>query len=197
MIKELTVKPESIKEVELNPDKAPEIYEGYLYRFTNLDNGCIYVGVHKGPVSDNYWHSSTDEEFKSIWKRVEQAKLSNSLDSDDIKLNEEELKKRYEKIAIRRVKLALIVSSIAEKNNIEVSNEELSNEMIKYSKNYPGQEKQIFEYFKKNPSEIEVIRGPLFEKKVIDFIINKTNKINKKVSIKEVLEIQSKAFGQK
>jgi hypothetical protein len=66
MIKELTVKPESIKEVELNPDKAPEIYEGYLYRFTNLDDGCIYVGVHKGPVSDNYWHSSTDEEFKSI-----------------------------------------------------------------------------------------------------------------------------------
>ena len=83
------------------------------------------------------------------------------------------------------------------KDNNKSNNEELSNGIIQYSKNYPGQEKQIFEYFKKNPAEIEVIRGPLFEKKVIDHIISKANKINKKVSIKEMLEMQSKAFMQK
>ena len=149
--------------------------------------------IHKFDIPEGIYN----EEFDSIWKRVEQAKLSNSLDQDDVKLNEQELKKRYEKIAVRRVKLALIVSFIAEKNNIEINNEELSNGIIQYSKNYPGQEKQIFEYFKKNPAEIEVIRGPLFEKKVIDHIISKANKINKKVSIKEILEIQSKAFMQK
>ena len=149
--------------------------------------------IHKFDIPEGIYN----EEFDSIWKRVEQAKLSNSLDQDDVKLSEQELKKRYEKIAVRRVKLALIVSFIAEKNNIEINNEELSNGIIQYSKNYPGQEKQIFEYFKKNPAEIEVIRGPLFEKKVIDHIISKANKINKKVSIKEILEIQSKAFMQK
>lgn len=63
---ELMVQPESIKEIDLNFDKQPNQYEGYLYRFTNLDNGRIYIGVHKGIVSDNYSNSSTDEEFKTV-----------------------------------------------------------------------------------------------------------------------------------
>ena len=63
---ELMVQPESIKEIDLNFDKQPNQYEGYLYRFTNLDNDRIYIGVHKGIVSDNYWNSSTDEEFKAV-----------------------------------------------------------------------------------------------------------------------------------
>ena len=63
---ELMVQPDSIKEIDLNFDKQPNQYEGYLYRFTNLDNGRIYIGVHKGIVSDNYWNSSTDEEFKAV-----------------------------------------------------------------------------------------------------------------------------------
>jgi hypothetical protein len=57
--------PKSIKEVNIGEE--PKIYEGYLYRFTNLDNSKVYVGVHKGYVGDGYWHSSTDTEFKKVF----------------------------------------------------------------------------------------------------------------------------------
>jgi len=57
--------PPSIKEVHIQQE--PHVYEGYLYRFTNLDDKKVYVGVHKGFVGDGYWHSSTDTEFKKIF----------------------------------------------------------------------------------------------------------------------------------
>jgi hypothetical protein len=57
--------PKSIKEVNIGEE--PKIYEGYLYRFTNLNDNRVYVGVHKGYVGDGYWHSSTDVEFNKIF----------------------------------------------------------------------------------------------------------------------------------
>ena len=76
------------------------------------------------------------EEKKSIWHRVEHAKKDGTLDPDDINLKEEELKKRYEKIAERRVKLALIVSNIATKNKISINEEEITKGLIEYTKNF-------------------------------------------------------------
>lgn len=66
MRQELIFRPDSIKELEMNYDKQVNFIDGYLYRYTNLDNGRIYVGVHKGEVSDSYWNSSTDKEFKAV-----------------------------------------------------------------------------------------------------------------------------------
>ena len=68
---------------------------------------------------------------------------------------------------------------------------------MQYSKNYPGQEKQVLDYFKKNPSEIEVIRGPLFEKKVIEYVMSKVKKNEKKVNINEFNQIQSKLLNNR
>ena len=50
--------------VEVVIPEPPKIYEGFLYRFTNLDNQIVYVGVHKGTVDDGYWHSATDVDFQ-------------------------------------------------------------------------------------------------------------------------------------
>ena len=135
------------------------------------------------------------DENNSIWERVENAKKEGKLDPDDLQLNEKELKVRYEKIAKRRVKLALIISHIANKNNISVNQEEITQGLMDYSRQYPGQEKQIFEFFKKNPAEIEIIRGPLFEKKVIEHIMKKITKVNKDINIKEITKLQSKVFN--
>ena len=137
-----------------------------------------------------------EDEFNSIWKRVELAKKNDTLDPDDKTLKDNDLKKRYKMIATRRVKIALIVSSIANKNSINVTNQELNDGIIKYASNYPGKEKQIFEYLKNNPSEIEVIKGPIFEKKVIDHVMNKAKINNKKISVKELFDIQTKAFKE-
>ena len=135
-----------------------------------------------------------EEEFNIIWHRVEHAKKEKKLDSDDNNLSEDKLKKRYEKIALRRVKLAILMQEIANENKISVSEKELTDGMLEYASQYPGQEKQIFDYFKKNPSSIESIRGPIFEKKIVDLIFTKTKVESKKISVKDFNKLQEKTF---
>ena len=137
-----------------------------------------------------------NDEFNSIWSRVENAKKHNTLDEDDKNLKEEDLKKRYKSIAKRRVKLALIVSTIASDKKISVNEDELRQGLIEYARNYPGQEKKIFDHFKNNPSEIEIIKGPIFEKKVIEHVLSYVKEDEKNITVKELYDIQSKIFKQ-
>ena len=136
-----------------------------------------------------------DEEFGLIWKQVQDAKKNNQLDKDDLKLNEKKLENRYQEIARRRVKLAIIMQKIAEEYSIQVSEKDLTDGLINYASQYPGQEKQIFEYFKNNPSQIERIRGPIFEKKIMDHIMTKTNKKEKNISIDDFKKLQEETFS--
>ena len=138
-----------------------------------------------------------DEEFDSIWLRLEQAKKENKLDEDDKDLSENNLKKRYQKIAVRRVKLAILMQQIANDHNISVSEKELTDGMLSYASQYPGQEKQIFEYFKTNPSSVDTIRGPLFEQKIVDHILSKVKLKEKKIDIKKFEKLQKEAFKNK
>ena len=138
-----------------------------------------------------------DQEFQDIWHRLEHAKKDGTLDDDDKKLNNDQLKKRYEKISRRRVKLAILLQFIAKENKISVDEKELSNGMMQYTSQYPGQEKQIIEYFKKNPSATETIRGPILEEKVIDSIIS--NAIITKIHItkQDYEKLEKKTFDVK
>ena len=68
--------------------------------------------------------------------------------------------------------------------------------MIEYARNYPGQEKKIFDHFKNNPSEIEIIKGPIFEKKVIEHVLSNVKEDEKNITVKELYDIQSKIFKQ-
>ena len=86
-----------------------------------------------------------DQEFKDIWHRIEHAKKDNALDDDDKKLSDEELKIRYEKISKRRVKLSILLQYIAREQKISVDEKELTNGMMAYASQYPGQEKEIIE----------------------------------------------------
>ena len=138
-----------------------------------------------------------EEEFKSIWHRLEHAKKDNKLDEDDKNLSDTELKKRYNKISERRVKLAILIQHIAYKNKISISEKELQDGLISYASQYPGQEKQIFDYFKNNPSSIDNIRGPLLEEKVIESILTQAKKVDKKVTIDEFKKIQEKIYKVK
>ena len=138
-----------------------------------------------------------DEEFNSIMSRLDQAKKDNNLDEDDKNLSDQELKKRYKKIALRRVKLAVLMQHIASINKINVSEKELTDGMINYASQYPGQEKQIFDYFKKNPSSIETIRGPIFEQKIVDNIIAKVKLKNEKIDIKKFEKLNAEVFQNK
>jgi len=89
-------------------------------------------------------------------------------------------------ISKRRVRLGLLLSEIGRKNNIKVEEEDTRNAMMKEIQKYPGQEKEVMEYFKKNPDAQQQLAGPVFEDKIIDFILELSKVKEKVVSIEEL-----------
>jgi len=127
-----------------------------------------------------------DAEFAQIWQRVEADQKAGRLDDEDKGKDEDTLKSEYRAIAERRIRLGLLLSEIGRSNNIQVSNEELSNAMRQEAQRYPGQERQVIEFFQKNPQAIENLRAPLFEEKVVDFMLELAEATEKEVPAGEL-----------
>jgi trigger factor len=127
-------------------------------------------------------------EFGQIWQRVEADLKAGRLDEDDKGKDEETLKAEYKAIAERRIRLGLLLSEIGRTNNIQVSNEELAGAMRAEASRYPGQEKQVLDYFRQNPQAVEGLRAPIFEEKVVDFVLELAKVTEKSVSPAELTE---------
>lgn len=112
-----------------------------------------------------------EAEFAQIWQRVEADLKAGRLDGDDAGKDEATLKAEYRAIAERRIRLGLLLSEIGRTNNIQVGREELTRAMMAEVQRYPGQEKQVIEYFQKNPQAMDSLRSPIFEEKVVDFML--------------------------
>lgn len=110
-------------------------------------------------------------EFDAIWQRLEQDRKNGQVDEADKEKDEDTLKAEYKAIADRRVRLGLLLSEIGRAQNIVVSPDEMQRAMRMEASRYPGQEQQILELFRKNPNIAETLRGPIFEEKVVDFIL--------------------------
>ena len=117
----------------------------------------------------------------------ELALISQGLKKEDAEKN----KKESEKIARKRIKLGLILNELGEKNKLKVEEQELKNEIQKQIQSMPGQEKQVLDYYQKNPSAANSLRGSIYEEKIINLIKEKSKKIKKIVSTKEAEEIIS------
>jgi len=125
-------------------------------------------------------------EFNQIWQRVEADMKAGKLDEDDKGKDEATLKAEYRAIAERRIRLGLLLSEIGRTNNIQVSNEELAGAMRAEAGRYPGQEKQVMEFFRSNPQAVEGLRAPIFEEKVVDFVLELAKVTEKPVEAKEL-----------
>jgi trigger factor len=123
-----------------------------------------------------------DEEFKSIWNTVESDLKGQGRTFADEGTTEEKARAEYQSIAQRRVRLGLVLAEIGEKNNISVSEEELSRAIVERARQFPGQEQQIWEYFRKNPQAVASVRAPIFEDKVVEFIVELAKVTDKPVS---------------
>ena len=115
----------------------------------------------------------------------ELALISQGLKKEDAEKN----KKESEKIAKKRIKLGLILNELGEKNNLKVDEQELKNEIQKQVQSMPGQQKQVLQYYEKNPSAAASLRGTIYEEKIINLIKEKSKKIKKTISIKEAEDI--------
>lgn len=132
--------------------------------------------------------SLVDFEFNNIWNQVEtNLKATGKTFADEGK-TEEQAREDYRKIAERRVRLGLLVGEIGEKNKISVSQDELRRALIEQARRYPGQEKMVYEYYEKTPGALAELRAPIFEDKVIDFIIDAAKPAEKKVSKEDLLK---------
>lgn len=121
-----------------------------------------------------------DMEFDSIVKQMEQEKKQAG--EEITQADKDELKP----IAERRVRLGLVLAEIGRANNVEVKQEELYKAIYAEARKFPGQEQQVLEFYSKNPQVIESFRAPIYEDKVIDFILTKANVTEKQVSIEEL-----------
>jgi len=130
--------------------------------------------------------SMVDAEFASIWQRVEADLKGGKLEDEDKGKDEETLKAEYRAIAERRVRLGLLLSEIGRANGLTVAADEMTRAMRTEASRYPGQESQVMEFFRKNPQAAEGLRGPLFEDKVVDFILELAKVEDRTVTLEEL-----------
>ncbi len=143
-----------------------------------------------------------DAEFDAIWKQLMDAKERGSLDEDDKAKSDDELKERYLEIAARRVRLGLLISEIGQSNNITVTQDDLNRAMHREASRLPGQEAQVIQYFQKNPEAMQELQAPIFEDKVVDFIVEMAKITETEVSVEELLRdpdepVAEEAAGKK
>jgi trigger factor len=116
--------------------------------------------------------SMVEQEFTQIWSRVEADLKSGQADDEDKSKDEDTLKAEYRAIAVRRVRLGLLLSEIGRVQGVNVTADEMNRAMRAEAARYQGQEAQVMEFFRKNPQAADSLRGPIYEDKVVDYILD-------------------------
>jgi trigger factor len=125
-----------------------------------LDNG------HKFDVPEQL----VEAEFEQIWGRVKHEIEDHGRSFEDEGTTEDEARAQYHKIAERRVRLGLVVAEVGNANKVEVTDDEHQQALIAEVRRFPGQEQQVYDYYRKNPQALAGLRAPVFENKVVDFV---------------------------
>ena len=111
-----------------------------------------------------------DQEFEQVWHQVTHEMEHAKTTFEDEDTTEEAAREEYRKIAERRVRLGLVLGAVGEKNDITVSDEELNRGLMDRLRQFPGQEREVYDFYQKNPQALAEVRAPIFEQKVVDFI---------------------------
>ncbi len=129
-----------------------------------------------------------EEEFEQVWKTIMAEMEKEKKTFADENTTEEEAKAEYRRIADRRVRLSLVLSEIGEKNGITVADDEINRALISRARQTPGREKEIWDYYQRNPQALAQIRAPLFENKVVDFILELATITEKSVTREDLFK---------
>jgi trigger factor len=126
-----------------------------------------------------------DGEFDAIWKQIEEERSHGHSDPEDEGKSDDELKAEYQEIAERRVRLGLLLSEVGRLNGIEVNQDELNRALMMEAQNHPGHERNVLEFYQNSPEALASLRAPLFEDKVVDFILDLAKLSERKVTPEE------------
>jgi trigger factor len=171
-------------------DALKEQVKGRLER----DSGSLSRGRLKRQLLDKLaaGHDFTlppglvDTEFDAIWQQIVADRQAGRLDPEDADKSEDQLRKEYREIAERRVKLGLLLSEVGRQHNIEVSNDEIGRAIMAEASRYAGNERKVIEYYQRTPEALAQIRAPLYEEKVVDYILDQAKVSERKVPLAEV-----------
>jgi trigger factor len=128
------------------------------------------------------------EEFKNIWQAILDDLKSQNRTFADEGTTEEKAQEEYRGIADRRVRLGLVLAEIGDKNNIKVADEEIARAVAERSRQFPGREQEIWEYYRKTPAALAQVRAPIFEDKVVDFILELAQVTDKPVTREDLFK---------
>src|SRR6266576_7232003 len=129
-----------------------------------------------------------EDEFKNVWNAVESDLKAQGRTFADEGTTEEKAREEYRAISERRVRLGLVLAEIGERNNITVSDEELSRPIVERARQYPGKEQEVWDFYRKNPQALASVRAPIFEEKVVDFLIELANVTDKTIGREELFK---------
>ena len=129
-----------------------------------------------------------EDEFDRVWKSVLSEMETEKKTFADENTTEEKAKAEYRAIAERRVRLGLVLAEIGEKNTITVTEEELNRAMMERARQFAGQEQRVWDYYRQNPQAVAALRAPIFEEKVVDFLLELASVTENKVSREELFK---------
>ena len=129
-----------------------------------------------------------EAEFQQIWSQVEADRQAGRTDPDDKDKSEDELKAEYRAIAERRVKLGLLLSEIGRRSQVEVKQDEMGRAIMAEARRYPGQERKVIDFYQNNPDALARVRAPLYEDKVVDYILDTAKVTDHKISPEQFAE---------
>ncbi|WP_455466660.1 trigger factor [Bartonella sp. B39] len=127
-------------------------------------------------------------EFNNIWAQVNDDLKKAGRSFKDEGVTEEQAREEYRVLAQRRVRLGLVLSEIGMKVGVKVSEDELKAAVFDQVRQYPGQEKEIMDFFRNTPEAVANLRAPIFEEKVIDYLLTKIKVIDKEVTVEELMK---------
>ena len=129
-----------------------------------------------------------EDEFKSVWSAVEGDLKAQGRTFADEGTTEEQAREEYRAIAERRVRLGLVLAEIGERNKITVPEEEITRAIVERARQVPGREQEIWDYYRKNPAAVAGLRAPIFEEKVVDFLLELASITEQQVSREELVK---------
>lgn len=138
-----------------------------------------------------------DAEYEAIEKQYQNAKANNRLDEEDKKRDEKDILAEYKDIALRRVKLGLLLSEVGNSAKVTLSADDINKAIMNEARRYPGQEKAVFEYYARNKEAVEALKAPAYEEKIIDYILSQAKVATNEVSVAELYNFNENSEAPK
>jgi trigger factor len=127
-----------------------------------------------------------DQEFNQIWQQLQTEMDAGRVTAEDKDKPEDDLKAEYRKIAERRVRLGLVLAEMGRISDVRITEQEVNQALIREARQYPGQEREVVQFFQRNPNAMAQLRAPIYEDKVVDHILSVATVEEKTVSREEL-----------